>query len=135
LRDGTFHMKGIIIFKLEQFNYKLFIHRGIGIEWYTDGSKTESGSGPRVYYHTILGRHTRHTSVFQAEVYVLLICAEINIKRGYKGKPITKFGDQIALLSGLTDKVKDPNAIWRAFIHSLTTLNKKCEQVDSILSG
>lgn len=76
-----------------------------GIQWYTDGSKTDSGAGvgvygkrPRVNFYASLGRYT---SVFQTEVFALLICAEMNLRRGYKGRPITMFTDSQAAIKAL----------------------------------
>jgi hypothetical protein len=58
--------------------------------WYTDGSKTDEGTGTEVYGHGMrqkcsfsLGR-----SVFQAIVYAIKACAEENTKRGYRNRNI-----------------------------------------------
>jgi ribonuclease HI len=76
--------------------------------WYTDGSRTDSGTGSGIYglrpnrrYCFPLGKFA---TVFQTEIYAILQCAYENIRRAYKNKRILIFSDsQVALkaLSGL----------------------------------
>lgn len=82
-----------------------FIPSKRGIEWYTDGSKTLMGSGagvygerPRVEQYFSLGKHS---SVFQAEVFALVTCIEMNLKKGYRQRPITIFTDSQAAIKSL----------------------------------
>jgi hypothetical protein len=59
-----------------------------GLIWYTDGSKTNKGTGAGVYcYGTRLRRSFslgRYTTVFQAEVYAIKACADANMDRTIK---------------------------------------------------
>jgi hypothetical protein len=65
--------------------------------WFTDGSRTDSGTGSAVYglkpnksYSFYLGKFA---SVFQTEIYAILLCAYENIRRAYKNKRILIFSD------------------------------------------
>jgi hypothetical protein len=61
-----------------------------GLAWYTDGSKTNKGTGASVYrwglrrwYSFSLGLHTM---VFQAEIYATKACIMENIEKGCTGR-------------------------------------------------
>jgi hypothetical protein len=49
-----------------------------GLVWFTDGSRTEEGTGARVYGQSVNRRLSislgKHTTVFQDEVYAILAC-------------------------------------------------------------
>ena len=49
-----------------------------GLVWFTDGSRTAEGTGAGVYGQSVNRRLSislgKHTTVFQAEVYVILAC-------------------------------------------------------------
>lgn len=82
-----------------------------GLTWYTDGSKTSNGAGagvyskrPKIKYISCLGKHT---SVFQAEIYALITCANINIAKGYKNKSIMIYTDSQAAIKSL-ENPKNP---------------------------
>jgi len=49
-----------------------------GLFWFTDGSRTEEGTGAEVFGQSVNRRLSislgKHTTVFQAEVYAILAC-------------------------------------------------------------
>jgi ribonuclease HI len=63
-----------------------------GLIWYTDGPKTEDGTGAGVYFHDTKIKLSfslgRYTTVFQAELYAIKACAEKNMDRNYKNRNI-----------------------------------------------
>jgi hypothetical protein len=77
----------------------------MGLIWYTDGSKTDKGTGAGVYRYGTglklsfsLGQYTR---VFQAEVYAIKSCADKNIDRNYKNRNIYILTDSQAAIKAL----------------------------------
>ena len=73
--------------------------------WYTDGSRTDSGTGSSIYgrrpnrsYYFPLGKFV---TVFQTEIYAILQCAYENIRRAYKKKRILICSDSQAALKAL----------------------------------
>ena len=83
----------------------LSLFRPGGLIWYTDGSRTEAGSGagiygaqPKVKISFALGRCA---TVFQAELSAILACVQENLQRGYTGKHIYICSDSQAVLSAL----------------------------------
>ena len=71
--------------------------------WYTDGSKTSSGTGGGVFggkpgLDFSLGAFT---TVFQAEVFAIMAAVRKSITRGYNGRTITIFTDSQAALKAL----------------------------------
>ncbi|KAJ8914612.1 hypothetical protein NQ315_015349 [Exocentrus adspersus] len=90
-----------------------------GITWYTDGSKTEQGTGAGIYsgmrkieLSLPLGRYT---SVFQAEVYALLQCARENNLRAYRNKRINILTDSQAALKGLWNHKVTSRLLWECW--------------------
>ncbi|XP_029054748.2 uncharacterized protein LOC114882034 [Osmia bicornis bicornis] len=76
-----------------------------GLVWFTDGSKTGSGTGagiagesPRVEMTLKLGHHV---TVFQAEVFAIWACAKYNLERAHSGKYICICSDSLAALRAL----------------------------------
>nr|XP_034194979.1 uncharacterized protein LOC117611155 [Osmia lignaria] len=76
-----------------------------GLVWFTDGSKTGSGTGvgiagesPRVEITHKLGHHV---TVFQAEVFAIWACAKYNLERAHSGKHIYICSDSLAALRAL----------------------------------
>jgi hypothetical protein len=63
-----------------------------GLIWYTDGSKTNKGTGAGVYgYGTRMKLSFslgKYTTVFQAEVYAIMACTLKNLDRNYKNRNI-----------------------------------------------
>jgi ribonuclease HI len=74
--------------------------------WFTDGSRTDLGTGSGIYglkpnksYSFSLGKFA---SVFQTEIYAILLCAYENIRRAYKNKRILIFSDSQAAHKALS---------------------------------
>jgi hypothetical protein len=74
--------------------------------WFTDGSRTDLGTGSGIYglkpnkrYSFSLGKFA---SVFQTEIYAILLCAYENIRRAYKNRRILIFSDSQAALKALS---------------------------------
>jgi ribonuclease HI len=75
------------------------------LNWYTDGSRTDSRTGSGIYgqrpnrsYCFLLGKFA---TVFQTEIYGILQCAHENIRRAYKNKQILICSDSQAALKAL----------------------------------
>lgn len=74
------------------------------IKWYTDGSKTDKGSGagvfgPRTKYFESLGKYT---SVFQAEIHAIDRCAQMILNRNYLKQDIAIFTDSQSAIMALS---------------------------------
>nr|XP_034184636.1 uncharacterized protein LOC117606373 [Osmia lignaria] len=76
-----------------------------GLVWFTDGSKTGSGTGagiagesPKVEMTYKLGHHV---TVFQAEVFAIWAYAKYNLEKDHSGKHIYICSDSIAALRAL----------------------------------
>ncbi|XP_034174835.2 uncharacterized protein LOC117601761 [Osmia lignaria lignaria] len=76
-----------------------------GLVWFTDGSKTGSGTGagiavesPRVELTHKLGHHV---TVLQAEIFAIWACAKYNLERAHSGKHIYICSDSLAALRAL----------------------------------
>ena len=74
--------------------------------WYTDGSRTDLGTGSGIYgrrpnrsYYFPLGKLA---TVFQTEIYAILQCAYENIRKAYKNKQILICSDSQAALKALS---------------------------------
>jgi hypothetical protein len=63
-----------------------------GLVWYTEGSKTNKGTGAGMYRWGSRRGHSfslgLHTMVFQAEIYVIKVCIMDSIEKGYTGRNI-----------------------------------------------
>jgi ribonuclease HI len=89
------------------------LHNG-DLVWYTDGSKTEEGTGLGVF-----GPGTReyqslgtYPTVFQAEVLALDKCISINLSRSYRNKSIRIFSDSQAAIKALTSVEIKSRVVW-----------------------
>ena len=78
----------------------------VSITWYTDGSRTDSGTWSGIYgqrpnrsYCFPLGKFA---TVFQTEIYAILQCEYENIRRAYKNKQILIYSDSQAALKALS---------------------------------
>lgn len=74
------------------------------IKWYTDGSKTSTGTGagivgPGVRHYEALGREA---TVYQAELYALDKCLQINLERKYLSRNIIIHSDSQAALKAIS---------------------------------
>jgi len=74
--------------------------------WFTDGSRTDLVTGSGIYdlkpnksYSFSLGKFS---SVFQTEIYAILVCGYENMRRAYKNKRILIFSDSQAALKALS---------------------------------
>ena len=74
--------------------------------WFNDGSRTDLGTGSDIYglkpnksYSFSLGKFA---TVFQTEIYAILLCAYENKRRTYKNKRILTFSDRQAALKALS---------------------------------
>jgi hypothetical protein len=76
-----------------------------GLIWYTDGSKTNEGTGARVCGHGMRQRFSfslgQYIKVFQAEVYPIKACAHENNERGYSNRNIYILSEGQAALQHL----------------------------------
>ena len=63
--------------------------------WYTDGSKTRSGTDEGVFGGKtgLVFNLGAFATVFQAEVFAIIAAIYESIARGYNGRPITIFTD------------------------------------------
>jgi ribonuclease HI len=98
-----------------------------GLIGYTDGSKTNEGTGAGVYGHGMRQKFSfslgRYTKVFQAEVYAIKACADENIKRGFHNRNIYILSDSQAAIKALDSCkiVRSRRLVWDCF-QSLMTL-------------
>ncbi|MBZ5796184.1 RNAse HI domain-containing protein, partial [Burkholderia contaminans] len=86
------------------------------VTWYTDGSKTQQGTGAGIYNETEKLQYSiplgKYTSVFQAEVYAILHCAKENITRSYTNKRIDILSDSQAALKAITNPKVTSRLVW-----------------------
>src|SRR5580765_7925075 len=70
--------------------------------WFTDGSKTQTVTGAGAFCPSLELRLSfplgRHATVFQAEVYAILVCGWNCLERGLVRKTIKVFSDSQAAL-------------------------------------
>lgn len=94
----------------------LFIRPG-SIVFYTDGSKQDDQvgagiTGPGINCSVAMGRWS---TVFQAEIYAILHCVEICLKRKYKNANICIFSDSQAALNALKSMVYTSKIVWECY--------------------
>lgn len=94
--------------------------------FYTDGSKTEEGTGagitgPGINIAIPMGKWS---TVFITEIYAILECAAICLKRNYRHASISIFSDSQAALKALTSKTCQSRLVWECS-HLLKQLSKK----------
>lgn len=82
--------------------------------FYTDGSKTNEGTGagvfgPRVKYSESLGMYP---NICQAELHAIERCAAINLNRGYNNKRIAILSDSQAAIKALSAYVFKSKLAW-----------------------
>ena len=87
--------------------------------WYTDGSKTSFGTGagihghrPKANYYFSLGKYA---TVFQAEVFGILRCAQIYKTKPLRGKLIYILSDSQAALKALNAYQTKSKLVWECF--------------------
>ena len=98
--------------------------------WFTDGSRTDLGTGSGIYgqkpnksYSFSLGKFA---SVFQTEIYAILQCAYENIRRAYRNKRILIFSDSQAALRALSGPKVTSRLVeeCQEALYALATLNE-----------
>lgn len=84
--------------------------------WYTDGSKTEHGTGAGVYSESRNSRISiplgKYTSVFQSEIYAILQCARENNQRTCENRRIRIVTDSQASLRALRNPKVTSRLVW-----------------------
>ena len=98
------------------------------IKWYTDGSKSKTGAGvgivgPRIKIKEALGKET---TIYQAELYALDRCLQINIDRKYRSKEIVIMTDSQAAIKALSAYTTTSQLVWecRGKLNTLAHDNK-----------
>lgn len=96
--------------------------------WYTDGSKTEAGTGAGIYSESLqlqlwssLGQYS---TVFQTEMYAIIACAEENLKRKVENKTIYILSDSQASIKALISCKVNSRLVLNA-VKSLNRLGRK----------
>jgi hypothetical protein len=83
---------------------------------YTDRSKTNKGTGAGVYRWGLRRGHSfsvgLHTTVLQAEIYVIKVCIMENIVKGYTGRNIYILSDSQAAIKALDSFQINSNLVW-----------------------
>nr|XP_024219825.1 uncharacterized protein LOC112211793 [Halyomorpha halys] len=102
-----------------------------GINCYTDGSLMEQGSGAGIWRMDMPNQATsilleKHTTVFQAEVFAINVCAQNLIKEGTRERLITIFTDSQAAIYALDNYVTRSKLVeeCKANLYSLSLANK-----------
>jgi hypothetical protein len=87
-----------------------------GLIWYTDGSKTNKGTGAGVYCYGTRLRLSfslgQYTTVFQSEVYAIKACVDENIDRNYKNRNIYILSDSQAANQALDKYQITSKLVW-----------------------
>jgi ribonuclease HI len=85
------------------------------ITWFSDGSKSEVGTGSGAYCETldinISKRLSDHATIMQAETIAIQICVEEMISQAIKGKNIFIFSDSQAAIKALTHHIIKANTV------------------------
>ena len=84
-----------------------------GLVWYTDGSRTTEGTGAGVYGPSVNRRLSiplgKHATVFQTEVYAILVCARETEALDWPEKYVSICsGSQVALKALQAAKTTSP---------------------------
>jgi hypothetical protein len=84
-----------------------------GLVWYNDGSKNNEGTGAGVYRWCSRREHTLnlglHTTLFQAELYIIKACVMENTEKDYTGRNIYILYDSQAAIKALDSFQINPN--------------------------
>jgi ribonuclease HI len=96
-----------------------------GLVWYTDGSKTNKGTGAGVYRWGSRRGHSfslgLHITLFQAEIYAIKACIMENIEKGYTGRNIYILSDSQVAIKAL-DSFQINSKLVQDCYHSLVKL-------------
>lgn len=87
---------------------------GFNSVWYTDGSKTPQGIGAGVFGPrcNIVQPMGKFTTVFQAEIHAIELCASRILERKLQSQRIAILSDSQAALKALTSFEIDSNLVW-----------------------
>lgn len=98
------------------------ISNGKDVIWYTDGSKIGASTGAGIYAddHSSSISMGNYATVFQAETYAIIACAQENIDRHSQGKNIYILSDSQASLKAL----RAPKVESRLVYNAVQVLNR-----------
>ncbi|KAL1448474.1 hypothetical protein WDU94_005530 [Cyamophila willieti] len=84
------------------------------INWYTDASKLNSKTGVGVYGPNCKARKAlrKFPTVYQGEVYAILFCAQLNLRKGLKGARINISSDSQAAIKALSSFTHESKLTW-----------------------
>ncbi|XP_054259663.1 uncharacterized protein LOC128984372 [Macrosteles quadrilineatus] len=87
--------------------------------WYTDGSLIDGKSGFGVYCRSprteLSGSLGQYYTIFQAEIYGILACANLGLARRYQDKMIVILSDCQAALKALDSNEVTTKLVWECF--------------------
>jgi ribonuclease HI len=87
-----------------------------GLVWYTDGSKTNKGTGAGVYRWGLRKRNSfslgLHIMVFQAEICAIKACVLENIEKGYTGRNICILSNSQAAIKAFDSFQINSKLVW-----------------------
>jgi hypothetical protein len=104
--------------------------------WYTDESKTNEGTGARVYTWGSREGHSvnlgLHIMVFQVEirVYSIKACIMENIEKGHRGKNVHNLSDSQAAIKVLNNFQINWKIVWKC--HQSMVRLAECNRVQRI---
>src|SRR5699024_6923960 len=83
--------------------------------WYTDGSKTATGTGIGIFCHAPRTKLSlslgKYVTIFQAEVQAIERCATMNVERGIKNQTSHIYSDSQAALKAIDNCQVSSNAV------------------------
>jgi hypothetical protein len=91
-------------------------NRKAGLIWYTDGSKTNKGTGAGVYVHGTRQKFSfslgQYTTVFQATVYAIKACMVVNLDRNYRNRNLYILSDCQSAIKALSNYQLTSKRVW-----------------------
>ncbi|XP_073956502.1 uncharacterized protein [Choristoneura fumiferana] len=104
----------------------LTLPEGSENSWYTDGSKMKSGTGAGIHAKDFNSSVSmgNYATVFQAETYAIIACAQENIDRKVREKTIYILSDSQAALKALTSPKVDSRLIYNG-VQALNKLGRR----------
>ncbi|KAI5754342.1 hypothetical protein M8J77_007902 [Diaphorina citri] len=84
------------------------------LNWYTDASKLNGKTGVGVYGPKCKARKAlgQHPTVYQGEVYAILFCAQLNLKKGLNKAHINIMSDSQAAVKALSSFTFESKLTW-----------------------
>ena len=96
--------------------------------WFTDGSRTGTQSGAGIYGLTPRTKISinlgKYCTVFQAEVFAILSCAQRGLEKGYHGKRILILTDSQSALKALSSDQVKSKLVWEC-LNALIALSSR----------